>query len=476
VRRPAGRRKSDMAKNVALKPARSRPASDFWILATAGDALIAAACLYAAFLIRTRVALPLTESLLPRQKVHFNVMNVGIVVAAQLLSLGFMGLYGVRERFRDPLPRLLLPALGIEFALLATAFFIGQPYYFPRTVLLVYMLLDTLLLFLWRGGLASMFPPPRRRVVVVGGGPEARRLIEAMRRHPWSGCDPVGIVDSAGEVEQLGVPVVGRREDLAQIVARLDVDDIVLAPEAPTWRDSVAERLPEDIPANLLVWPSPFETLIGNPRFRFVGDVPLLEAHPRAIEGIAAGFKRALDLVVATFCLIVTAPVVFAGALAMAVTSPGSIFYRQERVGRNGARFVIWKLRTMRPHAERASGAVLSRPGDPRVTRVGRLLRSLRIDELPQMWNVLVGEMSLVGPRPERPEFVAQFKETVSAYHLRFLGRPGITGLAQISGDYASDAAVKLRYDLAYLRNWSLALDFWIMLKTLPVVLTRRGV
>jgi exopolysaccharide biosynthesis polyprenyl glycosylphosphotransferase len=463
-----------MAKNVAVRPLRARPAKDFWVLAAAGDALIAVLCLYAAFVIRTRVALPLTESLLPLQKVHFNSVNVAIVVAAQLLSVAFMGLYGVRERFRDPLPRLLLPALGIEFAVLSTAFFIGQPYYFPRTVLGVYMILDALLLFGWRAVFSRMFPPPRRRIVVVGSGPEAKRLIEAMRRNPWSGCDPVGIVDGSVETEQFGVPVVGGRDDLSEIVARLGIDDIVLAPEAPTWRDAVAERLPGEIPANLLVWPSPFETLIGNPRFRFVGDVPLLEAHPRAIEGMAAGFKRLLDIAVAALSLVLTAPLVIAGALAMAVT-PGPIFYRQERVGRNGERFVIWKLRTMRPNAESGS-AVLSRPGDPRVTGVGRWLRSLRIDELPQMWNVLAGDMSLVGPRPERPEFVAQFQEAIPAYRLRFLGRPGITGLAQISGDYASDAEVKLRYDLAYLRNWSLALDFWIMLKTLPVVLTRRGI
>ena len=126
--------------------------------------------------------------------------------------------------------------------------------------------------------------------------------------------------------------------------------------------------------------------------------------------------------------------------------------------------------------ASQRAGEVLSAPGDPRVTPIGRWLRALRIDEVPQLWNVIAGEMSLVGPRPERPEFTRRFAESVSGYRLRLSVRPGLTGLAQVSGDYSTEPEIKLRYDLAYLNNWSLGLDLAILLRTLPVILTRRGV
>jgi len=130
----------------------------------------------------------------------------------------------------------------------------------------------------------------------------------------------------------------------------------------------------------------------------------------------------------------------------------------------------------MRREAEGETGAVLSSPGDPRVTPVGRWLRALRVDEIPQLWNVIAGDMSLVGPRPERPEFTSRFAESVAGYRLRLSARPGVTGLAQVSGDYSTEPEIKLRYDLAYLNNWSLGLDLSILLRTLPVILTRRGV
>ena len=130
----------------------------------------------------------------------------------------------------------------------------------------------------------------------------------------------------------------------------------------------------------------------------------------------------------------------------------------------------------MRRGAVIETGAVLAVPDDPRVTAIGRALRAARVDEIPQLWNVLKGEMSLVGPRPERPEFALRFAKNVSGYSLRHAGRPGLTGLAQISGEYSSEPEIKLRYDLAYLNNWSFGLDLSILLRTLPVILTRRGI
>jgi exopolysaccharide biosynthesis polyprenyl glycosylphosphotransferase len=216
--------------------------------------------------------------------------------------------------------------------------------------------------------------------------------------------------------------------------------------------------------------------MIGRLRFRIVGDLPLLEARVRPLAGAAALLKRAFDVAASAGMLLVATPVLGLAALLVATTSPGGVFYRQTRVGLDGRLFELWKLRTMRHGAEVETGAVLAAPDDPRVTVIGRTLRAMRIDEIPQLWNVLLGDMSLVGPRPERPEFAERLARSVSGYTLRHAARPGLTGLAQVSGEYSTEPEIKLRYDLAYLNNWSFGLDLAILLRTLPVVLTHRGI
>ena len=216
--------------------------------------------------------------------------------------------------------------------------------------------------------------------------------------------------------------------------------------------------------------------MIGRLRFRIVGDLPLLEARVRPLEGTGAFFKRAFDAAAAAAGLLLLAPGLALAAALVTSTSRGGVFYRQTRVGRDGRLFQLWKLRTMREGAEVETGAVLATADDPRVTAIGRALRGARIDEIPQLWNVLRGDMSLVGPRPERPEFAERFARAIPGYGLRHAARPGLTGLAQISGEYTSEPDIKLRYDLAYLNNWTFFLDLAILLRTLPVVLTRRGI
>jgi exopolysaccharide biosynthesis polyprenyl glycosylphosphotransferase len=451
--------------------------SAFRLTALAGDLAIAALCLYAAFLVRTRVALPGTEGLLPPGRVRYTLLNVLIVVAAQGFFLSLFGLYRARERFREPLARLLVPAVFFQLFALSAVYFLAfaQNYLFPRSVLLVYIALDAIALALWRLLLDRLFPQPRRRAVIVGTGKAASLIAQAIRRHPWTGVEVVGLVGAKGG-ERPGLPLLGPVEDLTGIAEREQIDEVIVTPEESSWKDRISERIPADWRADLLVWPSPFETMIGRLRFRIVGDLPLLEARMRPVEGVGAVAKRSFDIAVSAVLLVLSLPILLPAALVVAVTSRGGVLYRQQRVGKDGHPFQLWKLRTMRRGAEGATGAVLSSPGDPRVTPVGRWLRALRIDEIPQLWNVLAGDMSLVGPRPERPEFTSRFAESVSGYRLRLSARPGLTGLAQVSGDYSTEPEIKLRYDLAYLNNWSLGLDLAILLRTLPVILTRRGV
>ena len=166
--------------------------------------------------------------------------------------------------------------------------------------------------------------------------------------------------------------------------------------------------------------------------------------------------------------------IVVAGAVRLASGSP--VIFRQARVGLDGKPFTILKFRTMHREAERGTGPVLACENDPRVTALGRLLRATRLDELPQLWNVLRGDMSFVGPRPERPEFVCQFEEEIQGYRERFKVRPGLTGYAQVNGEYHTSATTKLKYDLAYMYNRSFWLDLKILSETAKVMLTRRGV
>ena len=206
--------------------------------------------------------------------------------------------------------------------------------------------------------------------------------------------------------------------------------------------------------------------------------------------------RRAVNLLLALIATIITLPVMFLVALLVRLTSRGSVLYTQERIGLDrrepvfggqnhrrerdlgGRPFTIYKFRTMRVDAEHGSGAVWAQQRDPRVTSIGRLLRQYRLDELPQLFNVLKGEMNIVGPRPERPIIFAELREHIAEYPLRQRAKPGITGLAQINHHYdrsLEDVRTKVHYDLEYIRRQSVAEDFRIMLKTVPVVLLRRG-
>ncbi len=452
-----------------------RRRSSFRAVALAGDVAVAVGVLYAAFFLRTHVAIPGTLRLLPAGSVRFTFWNIVIVAAVQATALGLFGLYRDHERFREPLARLLLPALLLELLTLASVYFLAQPYSFPRSVLVIYLFLNGVALAIWRAALDRLFPQPRRRAVIVGSGPAARLIAETIRRHTWTGVELAGLVgEGDGGPEDL--PVLGPVEDLIAIVEAKEIDEVILTPEASWWRDEIPERVPPGWRADLLVWPSPFETMIGRLRFRIVGDLPLLEARVRPFDGAAAFFKRAFDVLAAAPALLLLAPGLCVAAVLVKTTSPGGVFYRQTRVGRDGRHFELWKLRTMVDEAEVETGAVLATRHDPRITAIGRALRGARIDEIPQLWNVLRGDMSLVGPRPERPEFAERFAKSVSGYALRHAARPGLTGLAQVSGEYSSEPDIKLRYDLAYLNNWTFFLDLAILLRTLPVVLTRRGI
>jgi exopolysaccharide biosynthesis polyprenyl glycosylphosphotransferase len=332
-------------------------------------------------------------------------------------------------------------------------------------------------------------------VVIVGGAAgnaAARELAQTLAFDPWHGLKVVGWVAIPGEALSAGAgmsagmegedpdlgPCLGTTEDLPRLLAEDRIDDILLVGSSDSWQTRLIDALAGTRPdhTSVLLLPGPFESLIGRMRYRWVHDLPLIEVVRETEWRLNRPLKRLVDIGAGVLLLAAALPVMAACALAVRLTSPGGVLYTQTRVGRGQKPFLLYKFRTMRADAEAESGEVLAQPGDPRLTPIGAFLRRFRLDELPQLWNVLQGTMSLVGPRPERPGFVQRYLKEVPGYAERFSLAPGLTGLAQVNGDYYSSPQNKLRYDLAYMANWTLWLDLSILLRTVKIVLTSRGV
>ncbi|MCW5891965.1 MAG: sugar transferase [bacterium] len=454
-----------------------------WALLGAGDML---ACLLAyllAFLLRVVVPLPLTQGYLPALRFAEVHHHWGEMLVAQAASLYFLGLYETRAVLY---PRQYLGALAtaaaVQALFLIAVYFFRQDLVFPRSIFVVLALVNAGLLAAWRLGCRPLMGRyPRKRVLVVGTNAAAAEVIETLRGQRWLGLDVVGTVVSGGNGTRAtaleGVPVLGNRDDLPGLCERHAVDEVIIASDGG-WQDQLLDALGRHagMRARISVVPSPFEILIGRRETLRLHDIPLIEVIGDPEDGAGGALKRLFDVAAAGVLVVLTAPVAALVALAIAATSPGGVIFRQARVGKDGRVFTIYKFRTMQREAERATGPVLAAENDPRVTPLGRVLRATRLDELPQLWNVLRGDMSFVGPRPERPEFVAEFERDITGYVERFRVRPGLTGYAQVNGEYRTSAATKLKYDLAYIHNRSLWLDVRILSETMKVMLTRRGV
>ncbi len=320
-------------------------------------------------------------------------------------------------------------------------------------------------------------PQPRRarstarpiRALIVGAGQIGRMI--ARRMAADANYEVVGFVDDNVQFADHGEwAVLGGRDATAQIVREYDIDEVILA-YAPSWQQRLAEELTELQPdVQVRVVPSPYEALMHLESVQSLGDiavVKLITDTRRRSERL----KRLFYIMTAVGTLLVLGPVMLLVAVLIKLTSAGPIIFSQERIGRFGRPFTLYKFRTMVSDAESRTGPVLSSGReDSRLTSIGRWLRLFRFDELPQLWNVLRGEMSLVGPRPERPCFVEEFERTIPAYAKRHQVRPGITGLAQVLGGYHTDARDKLRFDLIYVSHQSLWMDLTILFRTVWVV------
>ena len=381
--------------------------------------------------------------------------------------------------------------IGVVQALSATSFLLAAIYFwFPSLVIGrgVFVVSSTLVLIVvagWRLLFEWMMRrvAPRERLLLVGTGPAAVSLAkELFEKRQELGVEIVGFVDP--DPARVGAPVInpgviGTIDDIPSIVRARGVHRVVVSLADARGKlpmDKLLEMKLDGVTFDHLA--SVYEELTGKIAVENLRPSWLIFSAGFRKSRLLQSAKRAMDLSVALVGLLLAGPVMGLVAIAVKWTSAGPTMYRQVRVGQHGRVFTVLKFRSMRQDAEAATGAVWATKNDDRITPVGRFLRKTRLDELPQLLNVLKGDMSLVGPRPERPEFVTQLTQQIPFYGQRHIIRPGLTGWAQVRYTYGSsveDAMEKLQYDLFYIKNLSLSLDLFIMLSTVKTVILRQG-
>lgn len=309
-----------------------------------------------------------------------------------------------------------------------------------------------------------------RPVVVVGTGASALAAVDRMRRMPELGIVVKGFFSADGKPNpELPAPVLGSYAQVAQVCEKLgDQSEIMIAlPRAEAAdQDTILRSLGDAVQTVYLV-PDLYEYIVVGCTVENFDEVPVLTLNESPIDPLGAFWKRMFDMVGSCLALLLLSPLMVLLALLVKCTSRGPVFYGQIRMGLDGSTFRMWKFRSMKADAEKETGAVWAKKNDDRRTIVGAMLRATSLDELPQFWNVFMGDMSLVGPRPERPELVHQFRGKIPAYMLRHKVKAGITGWAQVNG-WRGDTSLEKRIecDLYYIRNWSMAFDMRILLLT----------
>lgn len=317
---------------------------------------------------------------------------------------------------------------------------------------------------------------------MVGFNKDSNEVHKQIDSHRALGLDVVGYLATNPEnigKSFLGIDVIGKVEEIEKYIDEKNIKEVIVAFDKhhDELLLSIINKC-EDKNVAVKIVPDLFELLSGQARTNQLYGFPLVEVNPRLMPEWEKKAKRLFDILISFLILILTFPLLVIIGIAIKLDSEGPVFYKQERCGIGGKIFKIYKFRTMKKDAEKLSGPVWSQKNDPRITRVGKFLRKVRMDELPQMLNILKGEMSLVGPRPERPFFVEKFALEIPYYKRRLRVKPGVTGWAQVKHKYdenIEDVKTKLKFDLFYIENMSLRMDLKILIRTIFVVLFGKG-
>lgn len=410
--------------------------------------------------------------------------NLPLVVLLSAVAYELTGQYVIHRlrRFREEMVSVVKGTALLTLLVMATVFFTHDPYESRASMLLFSGLTAASVLTARRCSWAAIrFLRSRgynqTRSVIVGTGRVARKTARALRHASWMGIRNVGFVEDNPSRWTGDLDVLGTIGDLPALIQRYGITNVFIALPLSRFDDArrvfdivsrsiVEVRLIADVPnlAGLTLTTSNLDGL------------PVIGLRESPHFGLNVVVKRAMDIALSLVALLLLTPVMFTVALLVKLTSPGPIFYRQERCGLNGRAFQMLKFRSMRMDAESQSGAVWARKDDPRRTRFGTFLRQTSLDELPQFLNVLLGDMSIVGPRPERPVFIKQFSKTIPNYMARHCVKAGITGWAQVHGWRGNTSLRKrIQYDLYYITHWNPWLDLHILWMTVWRGLVHRN-
>ena len=456
------------------------------------DALLGLSAFILAYTIRFHTSLtaliPITKGLPPLRQ-YINVLPFIVV----LVPLGFQmqGLYRLRRgrsRVDDFFAVFVGTILAVVFGIVATLYV--QTYLAPnaakdrgafevsQAVWGLFLFLNVVLTFALRELMREVFERRWRagiglkRILIAGSGELGRLVADKILQHRELGYQIVGFVDDRAVGDHLGyrgLPLLGTIDDTADIALREQIDHLYVAlpPEQHVRMTELLDATTREC-IDVKVVPDLLQVIALRARLWDLDGIPVIDVNDIPLQGFNTLVKRALDIVISAMALVVLAIPLAIIAAIVRISSSGPAFFRQERMGLDGKSFTIVKFRSMQDDAERDTGPVWTRRDDPRVTAFGRFLRRSNLDELPQLWNVLRGDMSIVGPRPERPHFVAQFKHRIPQYMLRHKVKAGLTGWAQVNGWRGNTALEKrIEYDLYYIENWSVRLDLKIMWLTL---------
>jgi Undecaprenyl-phosphate glucose phosphotransferase len=462
------------------------------------DALLASGAFLLAWAVRFRTDLiPVTKGIPPFEQY---VSLVPFVAVLTPLAFHLQGVYRLRrERSRVDdffaifVGTILAVLLAAGSTLYAQAYFSSSDaqlrgsFQVSQPVWAIFLLLNTaaayatreavreLLERRWRAGIGL------KRILIAGAGDLGRMVADRILQHRELGYQVVGFVDDRAGGDHIGyraLPLLGTLADVVEVARRERIDHLYVAlpiEEHLKLLDLIELTSRECI--DVRVVPDLLQFIALRARLEDLDGLPVINVNDVPLQGLNAWIKRTIDVAISGAALILLALPLAVLAALVRWSSPGPVFYRQERMGLDGKAFTVYKFRSMHVGAEDATGPVWAREDDPRATEVGRWLRRLDFDELPQLYNVLRGDMSIVGPRPERPFFVEQFKHRFPQYMLRHKVKAGITGWAQVNGWRGNTSLEKrLEYDLYYIENWSVSLDLKIMWLTLVRGLFQRGI
>ena len=461
------------------------------------DATLGMAAFLLAYVIRFESGLLAVTKGYPPFEQYVNVLPfIGVLVPFAFHVQGLYRLRRGRSRVDDFFAVFVGTILAVVFGIVATLYF--QAYYVPdelkdrgayevsQLVWALFLVLNVALTFgerevvrellerRWRAGIGL------KRILIAGAGELGRLVADKILEHRELGYHIVGFVDDRAGGDVLGhrgLPLLGTLDEAGEIATREGVDHLYVA--LPAEEHVGMLQLLETVGRECIdvkVVPDLLQVIALKARLEDLDGIPIININDVPLQGFNSVLKRSLDVLLSSAALLLLALPFAIIAAIIKLTSPGPVFYRQERMGLDGKPFIIYKFRSMYADAEDASGPVWAREDDPRATPVGKFLRRFDLDEVPQFWNVLRGDMSIVGPRPERPHFVEQFKHRIPQYMLRHKVKAGLTGWAQVNGWRGNTPLEKrIEYDLYYIENWSVWFDLRIIGLTLLHILRSRN-